>query len=263
MEPDTPEARIYNSFLAFEQDSNSFVDFFCSIEYQEIYEYFLEEKGIKLSRTPDPVDLLTGSFSWEYTDFSLYGKNDLPFTRCYESSDAAQNHGLGYGWSTNYTYELRVDTLFAQMIFPGGKRIQFNVTYDGSAQYEPAGDYTLSWDGSYYRVLNTKTSTLYTFDEAGLIQSIDYLDGNQVTYAYDGNLISQVSNDTGSFQFSYNADGNLEQVTDSVGRSITLSYDGDYLISVQNPDGDSLQYTYTPDGFVETVQNFKARSWAE
>ena len=88
LEPDTPEARLYNSFLAFEQDSNSFLDFFCSIEYQEIYDYFLE-KGIELSQAPDPVDLLTGSFSWEYTDISLYGKNDLSFNRYYESSDAA------------------------------------------------------------------------------------------------------------------------------------------------------------------------------
>ena len=45
--------------------------------------------------TEDPVDLLTGSFSWEYQDFALYGRNDLSFIRYYESSDGEHNHALG------------------------------------------------------------------------------------------------------------------------------------------------------------------------
>ena len=33
----------------------------------------------------DPVNLLSGSMMWEYTDFALYGRDDLEFTRYYSS----------------------------------------------------------------------------------------------------------------------------------------------------------------------------------
>lgn len=42
----------------------------------------------------DPVDLLSGSFTWNYRDLALYGKDDLEFTRYYESAHAEKITGL-------------------------------------------------------------------------------------------------------------------------------------------------------------------------
>ena len=66
----------------------------------------------KYGWTVDPVDLLTGSFKWEYQDLALYGKDDLPFIRYYNSSDFEDDHGLGLGWSSNYTAFLDIENLF-------------------------------------------------------------------------------------------------------------------------------------------------------
>ena len=47
-----------------------------------------------------------------------------------------------------------------------------------------------------------------------------------------------------------------------MGRSINLSYDGDYLTAVENPDADSLRYTYE-NGFLSTAANFKGETYVE
>lgn len=109
MQPVNPATAPYNSFLAFEVvDSEDISDTFQNINS---YENFLEIVN-ELACPAEPVDLLTGSFKWEYTDFSLYGDHDLPFTRYYESKDAAFEHGFGCGWSTDYTAELEFHDLY-------------------------------------------------------------------------------------------------------------------------------------------------------
>lgn len=81
MQPVNPATAPYNSFLAFEVvDSEDISDTFQNINS---YEDFLEIVN-ELACPAEPVDLLTGSFKWEYTDFSLYGDHDLPFTRYYD-----------------------------------------------------------------------------------------------------------------------------------------------------------------------------------
>lgn len=89
----------------------------------------------------DPVNLVTGSFSWNYTDMALYGNEDLPFTRYYESRARDRNMGLGYGWTTNFTASLDVEDLYARVILPKDTELYFSRDYDGS--FKDAGNYTL------------------------------------------------------------------------------------------------------------------------
>jgi len=110
--------------------------------------------------------------------------------------------------------------------------------------------------------LSDRNGTVYDFSDNGLLERISYLDGNTISLSYNGDQLTRISNDTGSFALSYNSEGNLETVTDSTGRSILLSYDGDSLISAENPDGDSLRYTYE-NGLLATVQNFKGEVYVE
>lgn len=128
MQPVNPATAPYNSFLAFEVvDSEDISDTFQNINS---YEDFLEIVN-ELACPAEPVDLLTGSFKWEYTDFSLYGDHDLPFTRYYESKDAAFEHGFGRGWSTDYTAELEFHDLYTTAILPKGVRLNFTLDFDG------------------------------------------------------------------------------------------------------------------------------------
>lgn len=247
----------YNSFLAFENTSpDVYVAEFNASNYHEP-----QMTAHELARTIDPVDLLTGSFVWNYTDFALYGKYDLPFTRYYKSTDGQHNYGLGNGWTTNYTADLRIETFFAQATLPGSQKLNFNLNFDHS--YQPDGDFTLEWNGNGYTLTNTYTGDVYLFDTKGNVQSLHHTDGSTIVYGYTGNKLTSITGPDGSFALAYNGDGNISTVTDSAGRSIILTYDGDNLISVENPDADSLVYTYTADGYLETVKNFKGQIYVE
>ncbi len=254
MTPTNKIASMYNSFLGFEVKMEQ------PLKYA--FAAFLEAlKELLKNWFGDPVNMVTGSFSWNYTDMSLYGKNNLPFIRYYESVDAENNYGLGNGWTSNYTAELEVQTLFARVTLPGSNQIFFDLNPDGS--YRPVGDYTFAWTGNGYILTNEKEKTVFSFDKDRHLRSISYLDGNVVTLSWSGEQMTSISNDTGSFALSYNADGNLETITDNVGRTVEYTYDGDYLTSAQNPDEDDLIYTYTANGLLETVKNFKGQLYVD
>lgn len=94
MQPCTPRTAIYNSFLGFDvPDKSEAVDTFQTINSWDALINIRDE----LACSGDPVDLLSGSFTWNYRDLALYGKDDLEFTRYYESIHADENYGLGNG----------------------------------------------------------------------------------------------------------------------------------------------------------------------
>ena len=83
----------------------------------------------------DPVDLLTGEFSWEETDLSLRGKSGVSYARYYRSpklgvahrdggqdpADAGGAAGrLGEGWSDSFDYGLTIGGGLADATLPGG-----------------------------------------------------------------------------------------------------------------------------------------------
>lgn len=255
MTPEWPEFMQFNSFLAFESKGMD-VGAFNVGNYHEP-----EMTAEEYARSVDPVDVSTGSFVWDYTDFSLYGKHDLPFTRYYSSIDGNRNYGLGRGWTTEYTADLRLETFFAQATLPGSRKLNFNLNFDGS--YQADGDYTLAWNGGGYTLTNTYTKDIYRFDADGKVLQLVHPDGNIISCSYTGDRLTAISNSSGSFTLAYNAQGDVSSVTDSEGRSITLTYDGHYLTSVENPDGDSLAYTYDANGYLATVKNFKGQVYVQ
>ena len=219
-------------------------------------ETWMREHGYKI----DPIDLLTGSFNWNYTDMALYGRDDFEFVRYYESMAADKNYGLGYGWTTNYTYRLMITDLYARVTIPRGREIYFDRNTDGS--YRSVGDYTFAIANGYYE-MQDRDGTIYLFDDDRLLRSIKYKDGRVISFSYTGRNLTRVTNGMDTFVFTYNADGNMDTVTDSIGRVVNLSYDGDYLSAVENTDADSLRYTYTAAGYLETVKNFKGQLYVE
>lgn len=248
--PTTEETKKHNSFLAFSVSTTSKPNELLAEEYPGLY---FEFPG-------DPVNLLTGSFSWNYTDISLYGKYDLPFTRYYESMDADQNHGLGYGWSTDYSIDLEVDTLYAKVTLPRGKSIYFDYYYDGTYRSQSGSAFTFSSIGGGYRLAH-QDGTVYLFDADSHIRSVSTLDGNVVTYTYNGDKLASVSNNSGTLNFAYNGDGNISRVTDSVGRTAILEYNGDYLTSVTNADAQSLHFDYDSDGLLTEIVNYNGEAY--
>ncbi len=254
MQPTTPGAEKYRSFLAFSQNSERQDQFLNSDAWSE-----LEAMAEKYGWTVDPVDLLTGSFKWEYQDLALYGKDDLPFIRYYNSSDFEDDHGLGLGWSSNYTAFLDIENLFVRAILPNGRELYFNLNFDDT--FRPVGDCTLEWAGGEFLLKNTSDGTSYAFTKEGDLARIDYLNGNTVQFSYTGDQLTEISNASGSLLLEYTG-GHISRITDSTGRSITLTYDGDYLSQVDNPDGNSFSYTYE-DGCLTEVSNLKGEVYVQ
>ena len=256
MQPCTPRTAIYNSFLGFDvPEESEAIDTFETINSWDDLIAIRDE----LACSGDPVDLLSGSFTWNYRDLALYGKDDLEFTRYYESVHADENYGLGGGWTSNFSYALEFDGRSVIAHLPRAVTLYFPIGFDGS--FDTCGDYSLAQTGSGY-AMTDKAGTIYRFDNSGRILSIVYLSGNTLSFQYDGDKLRSVSNGTGSFTFSYSGD-NIATVTDSVGRSIHLSYDGGLLTEVENPDGDSLRYAYDGNGYLSSVQNLKGEIYVE
>ena len=256
MQPCTPRTAIYNSFLGFDvPEESEAIDTFETINSWDDLIAIRDE----LACSGDPVDLLSGSFTWNYRDLALYGKDDLEFTRYYESVHADENYGLGGGWTSNFSYALEFDGRSVIAHLPRAVTLYFPIGFDGS--FDTCGDYSLVQTGSGYAMMD-KAGTIYRFDNSGRILSIVYLSGNTLSFQYDGDKLQSVSNGAGSFTFSYSGD-NIAAVTDSVGRSIHLSYDGGLLTEVENPDGDSLRYAYDGNGYLSSVQNLKGEIYVE
>ena len=235
----------YNSFICFRVDTSAQpVEMLCLEEYMELMEICSE----------DPVNMLNGSFSWNYTDVSLYGKYDLPFTRYYESADSQRDHGLGRGWSTDYSVELQIDTLYAKVTLPGGKDIYFDMFYDGTYRSKAGSAFTFERLGDGYK-LSHKDGTAYYFNGNQQLTRISYLDGNFYNIAYNGDLIASVTSPTGTLTFTDDG-SHITSVADGNGRTITLTYNGEYLASVTNTDGDSLLYEYDANGHLTNITNF-------
>ena len=135
----------------------------------------------------------------DYRDLALYGKDDLEFTRYYESVHADENYGLGGGWTSNFSYALEFDGRSVIAHLPRAVTLYFPIGFDGS--FDTCGDYSLAQTGSGY-AMTDKAGTIYRFDNSGRILSIVYLSGNTLSFQYDGDKLRSVSNGAGSFTFS-------------------------------------------------------------
>ena len=199
MQPTTPGRKSTGASWLFSQNSERQDQFLNSDAWSE-----LEAMAEKYGWTVDPVDLLTGSFKWEYQDLALYGKDDLPFIRYYNSSDFEDDHGLGLGWSSNYTAFLDIENLFVRAILPNGRELYFNLNFDDT--FRPVGDCTLEWAGGEFLLKNTSDGTSYAFTKEGDLARIDYLNGNTVQFSYTGDQLTEISNASGSLCWSTLAD---------------------------------------------------------
>lgn len=244
-EPVLPHLAQYNSFLVFQGSELPSAEL-GQAEFNELFK-------VKLL---DPVDILTGSFSNGYTDIAVHGKDDLEFTRLYESKYADEVGPLGAGWLDNYSYQVNIADLYAEAVFPGSEKLYFELQFDGTYQARAGSAFTFAEGGSGY-VLTHKDGTVYDFNADGTIASISYPQNNTLTFTYnDQGQRTSVSNASGTLSFAYDADGKLVTVSDENGRTVNLSYNGDQLISAQNTDSDSLNYEYDSTNNIVKVTDF-------
>jgi len=185
------------------------------------------------SFSTDPVNLATGNYTYEHIDLKIPGKG-LPFEfkRFYNSKDSQfQGAPLGYGWSHSYNIKLSGDPMNSLVVlFGDGHSETYISNGDGTYQGEPGVYSTLVDNGNGTFTLTTKEQIKYNFDDQWRLANIADKNDNVITLSYD-------------------AFGNLDFITDTVGRTIDFVSDvSNRLIQIIDPMGRTIQFTYDDKG---------------
>ena len=169
---------------------------------------------------------------------------------------------LGRGWSHNWDYHVESDGQGnVSIVGPGGSRRLFQadsrpptLRYGGglyvttTAYFSQKGDNGIltTVDGHVF-YLHESHGLLRAFRSDGKLDYIQDPNGNRITCAYSGSLLTSLTHSSGqSLTLTYNGAGRIATITDSLSRHTTLSYDGsgEHLLSIQTYDGRASAYAY-------------------
>lgn len=193
---------------------------------------YLPEKnlGPSCNCAGDPINLGTGN---EYRDDADYDLGALSFHRYYNSHAAVVSSHIGVHWRHSFDRSLEYlsdGTTSTAIVFrPDGLQVTFTLQ---------TGQWTTDTDVA--NRLTTQTDT------AGAITGWLYVDAST------------------RYQEAYDANGNLLSITDTNGQVTTLAYStastptsiapsAGLLLTVADPRGRSLNFTYDAQGNVATV----------
>ena len=118
-----------------------------------------------------------------------------------------------------------------------------------SGQYlaQPGDEGQLAAGSGGSVTLGEPDGTVYCFRSDGKLDYIQDTNGNRITCAYTGGLLTRLTQSSGQFlAIAYNAGGHIGSITDSDDRQTLFTYDAsnEHLISVQAYDGRVTSYAY-------------------
>ena len=194
------------------------------------------------------INVMSGNYFFRITDLTAPSNPPLAFVRAY-NSQAAQTPGrLGNGWRTGFDYALIETASGATVVFPDGASHDFQ--YENGVYSAPqAVDFILERSASGWTMID-RSRNVYVFDYEGRITSLTALNGESLTFTYNGDLLVSVANRTGSLAMEYDNNGRIITVTATPGgRSVTYEYDNlGNLIAVVDHTGRTMTYGYDNDG---------------
>lgn len=228
----------------------------------------------------------------------------IAISRTYDSLNRGKSGDFGFGWTLSTSVDLQVDAANNVSFTIDGKRRTFFFKTQPSSFLFPwfllpvyvpqAGLHgTLTSDGCS-GLLQTQTGvvcfpigdyapTTYTYTDpagrvyvissTGQIQSIHDLNGNVLTFGFNGitssaggasipfvrdaqGRITQITDLSGNnYDYSYDASGNLSAVTfPGIATQAVYTYAPDHLLLTKtDPGGNSTSATYFPDGRLQTL----------
>jgi len=202
------------------------------------------------SFSQDPVNLATGNYVYEHVDLRMPGKGfPFEFKRFYNSKFSDQSGlPLGYGWTHSFNIRLSTTASNATVTFGDG-RSEAHVL-DGGQYLAERGIYNkLRDNGDSTYTLTTKEQLHYIFDPQGRLLSLLDKNGHTLSLAYEGNLLTNITDTAGrNIAFQNNTNGLLSLITDPIGRTSRFEYDAQTnLIAVINANNGTNRYAYDPD----------------
>ena len=183
-----------------------------------------------------PVDAPTGNFWHSFTDLNIPGRGvGLDLTRTYNSVDAGTDGPFGYGWSFPYGMSLTFpDATHVVVSQENGTQVTFTEQAGGIYTAPPRVTATLVHDKDGTWTFVRRARETFAFNSGGRLTREEDLNGNVTSLAY-------------------NAQGELESVTDPAGRKLTFTSTGSHISSVTDPLGRVVRYSYDQTGDLTDV----------
>jgi RHS repeat-associated protein len=181
----------------------------------------------------EPVNSATGSYYTALTDLTLAGVGvPFSFERSYNSGDPTGGP-LGPGWTHSLNASLAVQPNGDVLARSGeGQQLLFSHNSDGS--------FTPSIGGRSSLAVVTGGYELITHDQL------------HFRFNAQGQLTGERDRNGQGLSLTYNPDGTLAAVLDSVGRTVSFAYTSGLLSQVSLPDGRHVSYGYD-NGRLATV----------
>ncbi len=211
----------------------------------------------------NPINVATGNKYEEVLDLKVSTPGiPLEFRRAY-NSQSNDDGPLGYAWTHNFGLSVQVidGTPPKQVIVwdSDGRALYFTeisrateIIFGGESGIKDRLKQIIS-TGEYF-LRRKKNNLTYKFGSDGKLLQISDANGNTLTMAYTGGLLTQVSNNFGkTISIGHNAQGRIETVTDPKGKSVSYEYLNGDLTKVTYPDRpadrpdlfSSISYTYS------------------
>jgi RHS repeat-associated protein len=211
-------------------------------------------QGILSGSAADPVDTASGNFSESFADVSIPGRSyPLAVARTYNSQDAATNGPFGYGWTYNYGLSLSCSSQTATITQEDGSQVSFTTSGSCSSgtwtAAAPRYLATLAYSGGTW-TFTRQGKDAYTFNSSGQLTSETDLNGYGTSLTYSSGKLDTVTDPAGrSLTFGWTG-SNITSVTDAnVGgntRTVSYSYDGNGdLQDVTDVNGGDTHFTYS------------------
>lgn len=203
----------------------------------------------------DPVDVVTGSFVMEMTDFVLRDiSTDFILKRTYESVHENPRQHLGSRWLLNVGSRVERIEDKAVVLMEDMKLEKFEKV-GGVWQNERGGDQALIFteveDGYELKFIAAKKT--YSYDEFGKLTAITDRNGNRTEIRYRGSAIETIALASGqTLTFAYERD-KIRRITDTIGRSVEYRYEDDLLTEVTYPNDGTVRYAYTEEGWISQI----------
>jgi RHS repeat-associated protein len=159
-----------------------------------------------------PVDVITGrAYTLPAIELELPGPLPLVFARVYSTTAAARDVGLGFGWAYTWSWEIEVKRRALVVWSDEGIAVDFAPVAIDAEVIGPWG-WSLRRERERF-VLDTGDGVLRVFaalDEAGTRRR----------------LIELRDRNENRIELAYDAEGRLEEVTDSAGRTLAVEITG-------------------------------------
>jgi RHS repeat-associated protein len=214
-------------------------------------------------RGGEPVDLATGLFVYEKTDFVISDVLPITLSRTYRPSDnISRSFGIGATDSFDiYLHSNYLGYVEFDLILANGSQIRYfcasGCGSGGTPTFLAKPTPSMFYGSKMVAVGNSwqltlKDGTSYFFDiNQGCLQKIQDRNGNQLTITRDNSgsgKVTQVTSPNGRWiKFTYDGSNRITQVQDMIGRTVGYAYDASgRLYTVTDANNGVTSYTYDP-----------------